>query len=66
MQPILVPDDYTTISEAVSVAAENDTIIVSAGVYNEIITIPSDKPNLTILGAQANIPGLCTSVRMVD
>ncbi|MEM4713762.1 MAG: NosD domain-containing protein, partial [Candidatus Bathyarchaeia archaeon] len=36
---ITVPDDYTTIQEAINNATEGDTVYVRAGVYNESINI---------------------------
>ena len=50
---IQVPADYPTISSAISAASPGDTIIVAAGVYNEHVVI--NVPNLTLLGAQANV-----------
>lgn len=48
-----VPADYPTISSAISAASPGDTIIAAAGVYNEHVVI--NVPNLTLLGAQANV-----------
>ena len=50
---IHVPADFPTISSAISAANAGDTIIVAAGVYNEHVVI--NVPNLTLLGAQANV-----------
>jgi len=45
---IWVPDNYTTIQEAINVAEEGDTIYVRAGVYYEKIAI--NKNDLTLIG----------------
>jgi len=45
---IWVPDNYTTIQEAIDAASSGDTIQVSAETYNESITI--NKDNLTLIG----------------
>lgn len=46
-QTIIVPDDYQTISWAISNATEGDTIFVRSGVYNEVLKI--DK-SLSLVG----------------
>jgi len=53
---IRVPDDYSTIQEAINVAPENSEIVVSPGVYPENIVIngnrftlrSTDPPNLSV------------------
>jgi len=45
---IWVPDNYTTIQEAINVAEEGDTIYVRAGIYYEKIVI--NKNDLTLIG----------------
>lgn len=54
MTIINVPSQYSTIQLAINASVSGDTIIVAAGIYNECITISKD--NLTILGAQSNVP----------
>ncbi|MEJ2242064.1 MAG: NosD domain-containing protein [Candidatus Bathyarchaeota archaeon] len=44
---IVVPDDYTTIQEAISSAAESDTVFVKQGIYNENLTISK---SISLLG----------------
>jgi parallel beta-helix repeat protein len=44
---LVVPQDYSTISEAISHASDGDTVVVQSGVYNENLQI--DKP-LTLEG----------------
>lgn len=46
-QTIVVPDDYFTISEAISNASEGDTIFVKNGVYNENLVI---KKSISLVG----------------
>jgi len=46
-KPIVVPDEYTTIQEAIDVAVEGDTIYVKKGVYHENVGI--DKP-ISLIG----------------
>jgi len=46
--PIVVPDDYTTIKEAVNAANAEGTIFVRAGIYDEDVLI--DKFGLRIVG----------------
>ncbi len=50
---IYVPDDYTTIQEAINAAEPGDTVLVEPGTYEEGITIGK---SLTLLGAQADVP----------
>lgn len=45
---IIVPDDFSTIQEAVNAANPGDTIYVRAGTYHEIVTI--NKNNLALTG----------------
>ncbi|MBN1358680.1 right-handed parallel beta-helix repeat-containing protein [Candidatus Bathyarchaeota archaeon] len=63
-QTIVVPDDYSTIQEAVSNAADGDTVLVKNGIYqvdeNTTIVISKtlslvgeDPANTTILGASS-------------
>ena len=46
-ETMLVPQDYPTISDAISHASAGDTVLVQSGVYNENVQI--DKP-LTLQG----------------
>ena len=48
---IVVPDDYTTIQEAIDNAAEGDTIYVKKGIYHENIGIA--KP-ISLIGEDRN------------
>lgn len=50
---IHVPADYSTIENAVNAAASGDTIQVSSGTYNEMITVTTS--NLSIKGAQSGV-----------
>lgn len=47
---ILVPQDQPTIQAAVNAARANDTVIVSNGVYREMVSVPATKTNLVIRG----------------
>jgi parallel beta-helix repeat protein len=47
-----VPDNYSTIQDAINAANESDTIFVYNGTYIEHLTI--DKNNLTIIGEDRN------------
>ena len=49
---LAVPADFATISEAVDAAAEGDTVLVSAGVYDETVTI--DTAGITLRGQDRN------------
>ena len=44
--------DFLNIQPAINAASPGDTILVAAGIYDEIVTI---NKSLTILGAQANV-----------
>jgi parallel beta-helix repeat protein len=44
---IVVPDDYSTIQEAVDAASENDIVFVKSGTYNESVSI--DQP-ISLIG----------------
>jgi pectinesterase len=46
-----VPSQYSTIQAAVNAAAAGDVINIANGTYNEVITIPSSKTNLRLVGA---------------
>jgi len=46
-QTIVVPEDYSTINEAVNHASSGDTVLVNSGVYHENVWI--DK-SLSVLG----------------
>lgn len=48
---IRVPKDYETIQAAVDAAIEDDTILVSSGIYHENVHI--EKDNLTVIGDEA-------------
>lgn len=43
---IKVPGDFSTIQEAIDVAAEGDTIEIAAGTYNEVLIIEKDRITL--------------------
>jgi pectinesterase len=46
-----VPSQYSTIQAAVNAAGAGDTINIANGTYNEVVTIPSSKTNLRLIGA---------------
>lgn len=50
-----VPEDFSTIQEAVGAASPGDIIRVARGTYSERVVI--DKPNLRLQGAQAVLDG---------
>lgn len=47
-----VPDDYETIQAAVDASEPGDLVLISAGVYNESVTVETE--NLTIRGLDRN------------
>ena len=47
---ITVPDDYSTIAEAIAAAADNDTISIMPGIYNEHVLNTANK-RITIQGS---------------
>lgn len=49
-----VPTDYPTIEAAVAAAAKGDVILLAAGTYDGAITVPEDKPGITIRGENRN------------
>jgi len=62
---ITVPDDYSTIQEAIAFAEEGDTVLVKKGVYpvdenttivisKTLLLIGEDPANTVILGASSN------------
>ena len=44
---ITVPDDFSTIQQAVDAASPGDTVFVRAGTYNEVVTVETDNLELT-------------------
>ncbi len=46
--------DYTTIQDAIDAASDGDTLVITAGTYDEDVTVDKD---VTILGANAGIAG---------
>lgn len=51
---IIVPDDFTTIQEAVNAAEDGTTIIIKEGVYPELVLIQNQN-DLTLIGQDALI-----------
>ena len=49
-----VPGDYPTIDAAIAVAAKGDVILLAPGTYDGGITVPEDKPGITIRGSDRN------------
>lgn len=49
-----VPADYPTIDAAIAAAAGGDVILLAAGTYDGGITVPEDKPGITIRGTDRN------------
>jgi pectin methylesterase-like acyl-CoA thioesterase len=54
--------EYTTVQAAVNAVPDDSskpyTISIAAGTYDEMVTIPSDKEDLTLLGATGNPAGV--------
>jgi parallel beta-helix repeat protein len=72
---VVVPDDYSTIQEAIGHAANGDTVFVKKGIYaidenNTIVVgktlalIGEDPANTVILGASSNLYDKGTAVRL--
>ena len=53
-----VPNDFTTIQEAVNKATTGNTIEVAAGVYVENVVMPAGKDNLQLLGAGSDVTSI--------
>jgi hypothetical protein len=51
---LAVPLDYPTIEAAVAAASKGDVILLAAGTYDGDITVPVDKPGITIRGVNRN------------
>jgi pectin methylesterase-like acyl-CoA thioesterase len=51
---LAVPTDYPTIEAALATAAKGDVILLAAGTYDGGITVPEDKPGITIRGVNRN------------
>ena len=58
---ITVPDDYSTIAEAIAAAADNDTISIMPGIYNEHALNPSGK-DITVQGSLDGDDNLKTTI----
>ena len=46
-----VPSQYSTVQAAVNAATAGDVINIANGTYNEVVTIPSSKTNIRLIGA---------------
>jgi hypothetical protein len=51
---LAVPADYPTVEAAVAAAAKGDVILLAAGTYDGGITVPEDRPGITIRGINRN------------
>lgn len=51
MSTIIVPDDYSTIKEAVDNVVDGDTVIIRAGTYTENIPVTSTGISFTVMGS---------------
>jgi parallel beta-helix repeat protein len=72
---IVVPEDYSTIQEAIGHAANGDTVFVKKGIYaidenttivvgNTLSLVGEDPANTVILGASSNLYDKGTAVRL--
>lgn len=61
---IYVPDDFSTIQDAINNAPSGDTVMVAAGSYQENLTITGKRINLIGAGAESTIlmPAIGTSI----
>ena len=55
LQPILIPENYSTIQEGIDVASDGDTILVGPGTYIENIIINKNIILKSVQGAEATI-----------
>jgi hypothetical protein len=51
---IRVPEDVATPRDAIAAAQPGDLILLAAGTYDGGLTVPKDKPDITIRGADRN------------
>ena len=52
---LTVPADFPTLEAAIAAAAKGDLILLAAGTYDGDVTVPEDRPGITIRGADRNM-----------